>query len=86
MEIIGHVLADGGWHGGYGPPFPFFLFPLIWLLIIGVAITAVVLGRRHRERTAGPRAGECVLAERFAQGDITAEDYRTRLAALRAKP
>lgn len=86
MEIIGTVLADGPWHGGgYGPPFPFLLFPLFWLLLIGGAITAVVLGRRRREATSGPRAGERVLAERFAQGDITAEEYRGRLAELRRK-
>lgn len=86
MEIIGQVLADGPWHGGYGPPFPFLLFPLFWLLAIGGVITAIVLGRRRREALAGTRAGERVLAERFAQGEITAEDYRTRLAELRAKP
>lgn len=87
MEIIGQVLADGPWHGGgYGPPFPFLLFPLFWLLAIGGVITAVVLGRRRREATVGARAGERVLAERFAQGEISAEEYRSRLAELRAKP
>lgn len=83
MEIVTQVLADGPWHGGYGPPFPFWIFPLVWLLLIGGAVTAVVLGRRRRDALAGPRAGERVLAERFAQGDITAEEYRSRLAELR---
>lgn len=86
MEMLGQVLADGPWTHGYGPPFPFLLFPLFWLVVIAGVITAVVLGRRRREATAGPRAGERVLAERFAQGDITAEEYRSRLAELRSKP
>ena len=34
MEIVTQVLADGPWHGGYGPPFPFWIFPLVWLLVL----------------------------------------------------
>lgn len=84
MEMLGQVLADGPWHG-YGPPFPFLLFPLFWLLIVGGVVTAVVLGRRRGRLTAGPLAGEKVLAERFAQGEISAEEYRARLTELRVK-
>jgi putative membrane protein len=86
MEMLGQVLADGPWHDGGGGPGLFLLFPLFWLLAFGGVIAAVVLGRRRREALAGTRAGERVLAERFAQGEITAEDYRSRLAELRAKP
>lgn len=85
MEMIGIVLADGPWGGGYGPPFPFLLFPVLWLVALAGVVVAVVLGRRRRDATAGARAGERVLAERFAQGDITSEEYRSRLAELRAK-
>ncbi|GAB2597387.1 SHOCT domain-containing protein [Pseudactinotalea suaedae] len=85
MEMLGEVLADGPWRYGAGPG-PFLLFPLLWLLAFGGVIAAVVLGRRRRDALAGTRAGERVLAERFAQGEITVEDYRARLAELRAKP
>jgi putative membrane protein len=84
MEMLS-LLADGPWHGGVRP-FPFVLFPLIWVLLIGGGVTAAVLLRRSRDRLAGTRAGERVLAERFAQGEIGAEDYRSRLAELRQKP
>ncbi|SEE80915.1 SHOCT domain-containing protein [Ruania alba] len=85
MELIGHVFADGPWHGGYGPPFPFFLIPLFWLVVIGGIATAVILSRRKHMRTAGARAGERVLAERFAQGEIDATEYRRMLAELRER-
>src|SRR5690606_7794328 len=54
MEIVTQVLADGPWHGGYGPPFPFWIFPLVWLLLIGGAVTAVVV-RAEPEATCSPR-------------------------------
>jgi len=84
MEIIGPVLAEGPWHG---PPFlgafPLFLLPLLWLLVLAGIATAIVLVRRRQEALAGARAGERVLAERFAQGEITTEEYRNRLTELR---
>lgn len=54
MEIVTQVLADGPWHGGYGPPFPFWIFPLVWLLLIGGAVTAVVV-RAEPEATCSRR-------------------------------
>lgn len=81
------VTATQYWHDGPydGPGFPFFLFPLIWLIVIGGLITAAVLGRRRRDRSAGQRAGERALAEAFAAGDIDDQTYRTRRAVLREK-
>lgn len=78
------VAAQGGpWNDG--PPFPFFLFPLFWLLVVGGLITLAVLGRRRREAGAGCRAGERVLAERYADGTIGEDEYRARRAVLREK-
>src|SRR5699024_4882284 len=64
------MLADGPWHHLSGPPFPFFLIPLVWFLLLAGIVTAVFWSRRRRELRAGLRAGEAVLAERFARGEI----------------
>lgn len=69
-------------HGWDGPPFPFFVFPLFWLLLLGGIALLLVLGGRRRDRAAGER----VLAERYAAGEIDDIEYRDRLAVLREKP
>lgn len=83
------LAAHGGdgppWVDGGGPPFPFFLFPLFWLLVLGGLIAVAVLGRRRREASAGRRSGERLLAERYADGSIDEEEYRARRAVLREK-
>jgi putative membrane protein len=61
------------------------IFPILWfLIIVGGIVTAVVVSRRNRA-AAGPRAGEAVLAQRYAAGEIDEEEYTTRLAVLRRK-
>lgn len=68
-----------GWGGGPGPwaliPFTFFL---LWL---SVFVFAVI-----RFRRGGPpwarHGGRSVLDERFARGEITADEYRERRAVL----
>ena len=61
------------------------IFPILWfLIIVGGIVTAVVIGRRRRE-TDGPRAGEAVLAQRYAAGEIDEEEYTARLAVLRRR-
>jgi putative membrane protein len=55
-----------------------FFVPIFWALFI----TAIVLLWR---RGCGPRRGPTakdILAERFARGEIEAEEYRDRLAQL----
>ncbi len=62
-----------------------FIFPIMWFLIIaGGIVAAVVISRRNRN-AAGPRAGETVLAQRYAAGEIDEEEYAARLAVLRRR-
>lgn len=81
-----------GWYGGFGPhmwgggpPFPFFflgpVFGLLWLglLILGAYLVVRAL-RNHNQP--GSRARE-ILDERFARGELSSEEYRERLEALR---
>ena len=61
------------------------IFPIMWFLIIfGAIIAAVVISRRNRD-AAGPRAGEAVLAQRYAAGEIDEEEYAARRAVLRRR-
>jgi putative membrane protein len=70
-------------HNGDGPGDWWPIFPILWLLVIGTVITTIALSRRRHHALAGPRAGEAKLAERFAAGEITEQEYRERRAVLR---
>ena len=74
------LLADHNWDGP-GAWWP--IFPILWLLFVAVIIAMCVrFGRRHRAY-AGARAGEAKLAERFAAGEITEQEYRERRSVLK---
>ncbi|MFF3227877.1 SHOCT domain-containing protein [Nocardia suismassiliense] len=64
---------DGGWH-----PWPFFwIVPLLfWIAVLTVAFLA-------RRRFAGRAGGVGTLRTAFARGEITEDEYRSRLAVLR---
>ena len=76
MEMI--TLAT--WAGG-GPGPWFLVFPLVW---VGLIVGAFVLfrGRRHRWHS---HSAEEILAERYAKGEISADEYRQRLGVLQHK-
>ena len=71
------VLADHAHHGDHHWFFP--LVPLLWTALI---IGAIYLFTRRRWRGNGMHSARRVLAERFASGEITAEEYRQRLSQL----
>jgi len=71
---------DQNWDGP-GAWWP--IFPILWLLFVAVVIAMCLrFGRRHRAY-AGARAGEAKLAERFAAGEITEQEYRERRSVLK---
>jgi putative membrane protein len=55
---------------------------LLWATVLGVGIWFVVRTVRARERTANERASD-ILAERYARGELSGEEYRGRLEELR---
>jgi putative membrane protein len=78
--MLTSVLAHhGGWGNGPGPWF--LVFPLFWLTVL---VLAALWFRRHggpfwRQ----PSPGRAVLDERYARGEITADEYRERLTVLK---
>jgi putative membrane protein len=76
FEVLTTLSAMAGSHGG-----AWFLLPVLW---IGLAIGLWFLfrGRSGRWQT---RPAEEILAERYARGEISVDEYRQRLGVLRGK-
>ncbi|HET7855971.1 MAG TPA: hypothetical protein VFL41_05895 [Gaiellaceae bacterium] len=75
---IAPLIAGSGWdHGGWFP------FGLLWTAVLGTVIWLVVRRVRRRESSGIDRATE-ILAERYARGELSGEEYRERLEQLRA--
>jgi putative membrane protein len=74
------------WYGdgmtGWGSPVLAMTMVLVWWLV-GLGVYALVrfVGRKDRERQAGATP-EQVLAERFARGEIDAQEFHERLDVL----
>jgi putative membrane protein len=77
------------WNGSGMSGWGYVLMTLNTLIFWAVVIAAIVLLVRHFGRTSAGQGGaarpspEEVLAQRYAQGEIEAEDYRARLDTLR---
>jgi putative membrane protein len=71
-----------GWHGLHGGPG--WLIGLFFLVLIAGLIATVIwlaVRSRPRQRSGVERAKE-ILAERFARGDLSSDEYRERLSEL----
>lgn len=55
----------------------------LWLAVIATVVWLVVRRTRTGERSGFERARE-ILAERFARGELSADEYRERLDQLEA--
>jgi putative membrane protein len=81
--MLTSVLAHhDGWGDGPGPWF--LVFPLFWLTVLVLA--ALWFRRRGGAFWRQPSAGRSVLDERYARGEITADEYRERLTVLKEDP
>jgi putative membrane protein len=78
MHALTPLLASAhGWHHGHGW---WIVFPLLWLLLLATVL--VLFWRRGRGPRNGGDAATRILGERFARGEIDADEYRERLAQL----
>jgi LPXTG-motif cell wall-anchored protein len=73
MEMLMVLANTGGDHHWWFP-----IFPLLWTALI---IGAVYFFMRRRRGDGMNRARE-ILAERYASGELTVEEYRQRLGQL----
>lgn len=87
---VGFFFGPGPGRGG-----PFAVF-LVLLLLAAAVVLVVLFVRQERMRRHGPLAGAGgasasfealrILDERFAKGEIDAEDYKVRRDLLRGTP
>ncbi|WIB00901.1 MULTISPECIES: hypothetical protein [unclassified Curtobacterium] len=75
------TLAAVGPHWHAGPPFPAFPLLLVLVLVVGAVLFGVLRRGSWRARS----DARSVLADRFARGEIDAEEYRGRLSELSRK-
>ncbi len=66
--------------GGWWP-----IFPLLWFALIVGAFFFFGSRMRRGAQQHPFRSGEAVLAERYARGEVTEEEYRERLSVLRQR-
>jgi putative membrane protein len=83
MHTLAPLIADAwgwdngnGWHGSLW----WIVFPILWLMI--AALVVALLWRRDRGLHDGNDSPRRILGERFARGEISADEYRDRLAQL----
>jgi len=75
--LLAYTAHPDGW--GDGPGWWFLVPVTFWLLVL---VAAAVWWASWRRRPAD-RGPESVLGEAFARGQITEDEYRSRLAVLR---
>jgi len=75
---------DGDFPGGWDSGWWWVLRPLmllIWIVVIALVVRWVLRSRGRREPTGMERARE-ILAERYARGEVSLEEYQERIARL----
>ncbi len=75
FQNLATLSAHSGWHHDGGWWFP---FGLLWLVLFAAAIWFVVRNVKSRQTSATD-----ILAERYARGELSSEEYRDRLEELR---
>jgi putative membrane protein len=77
-------IADAEWwngHTGWHHHALWWIWiPLIWAPLIALAVVVLLRQRRRSSRVADP--ARSILAERYARGEITPDEYRERLQML----
>jgi putative membrane protein len=79
MTSTTSLLASAGAHDEHW----WFVFPFFWLLWVGVIASVIYfVFRRKSRRWNGHDRAKAILAERFARGEISGEEFRERLEQL----
>jgi putative membrane protein len=76
MQAMTMLASANDWHdGGW-----WIVFPIFWLLVAAFVLSLVWRRCGASARGDSPRR---ILGERFARGEISADEYRDRLSHLR---
>ncbi len=78
-EQVADGVRRGAEHGGRGPVF---LLPLLFLLLAGFLFFRLMRRGRHVAFASGHGRALGVLSERFANGEISRDEYEYRRAVL----
>jgi putative membrane protein len=71
------VLADS-WHGGHA------WWPILWLFWVTlIGLLLFLFARRGRSGAGRVPSAKAILAERYARGEIGADEYRERLSNVK---
>ncbi|GAA1763028.1 hypothetical protein GCM10009712_09610 [Pseudarthrobacter sulfonivorans] len=82
VQVPADTVVYGPWHGGFSPWF--LLFPLFWLLVIGLLIFVARRTWRRNHQWTATQGAESVVRERYARGEIDETEFRQRLEVLRS--
>lgn len=79
----GHIMMWGYGYEGWG-----WMWLIGGLVLIGIVVLVVVLVRNSAASTAKTTAStpQQILADRYARGELTTQEYRERLEILGGKP
>jgi putative membrane protein len=77
LDLAPVASAGDGEHWWVVAPF----FWALWLAVLGTVLFFVF--RRNSHRHEGSDRAKAILAERFARGEISTEEFRERVDALR---
>jgi putative membrane protein len=79
MQMLFDILVASGsddWGHGW-----WIVWPLVWLAVI-VGVVWLIRSRRGGPPRNGVQRARDILAERFAKGELDAQEYRERLGQL----
>lgn len=79
MHALIPLLADGGGHSHW-----WIVFPIFWALLL-VSLLVLFARRCRPAHWGGGDPAAQILGERFARGEIEADEYRRRLEQLRSR-
>ena len=79
--MLASAAALAAWSGGHAGWWP--VFPLFWVLVWGAVI--FMLFRFRGGRGWQGHSAQGVLAERYARGEISVDEYRERLEVLKKR-
>jgi len=76
-HITSNPLLADGWHHGHH-----WIVCLVVLVVLAAAVAAFIRRRGTTKRPDGGDLPRRILGERFARGEINADEYRERLSQL----